>query len=129
MKKFDFKVEKTSDGYSALHEMTDGSMIYTDGDTLTELKTNILDALNLTLDYKKKKAVDESHINLVIDLASFFEYYKVINTTQLASRLKINRSLLTQYITGVKKPSPLQTQRILNGVKSLGRELSAIEFS
>ena len=129
MKKINFKVEKTSDGYTALYQAADGGIIFTDGDTLTSLKANALDALNLTLEHQKKKQADENSISLQIDLPSFFDYYKVINTSQLASRLKINRSLLTQYINGVKKPSQTQTQRILQGVNSLGRELSAIDFS
>ena len=128
IKKYDFIVEKTSDGYAAYCEPLDGGIIATTGETIAEVKINALEALNLTLDDQNKKQVTEDSINLVYDLPQFFDYYKVINTTQLASRLKINRSLLSQYITGQKKPSPSQTLRILNGVKNLGKELSVIDF-
>jgi len=40
----------------------------------------------------------------------------------------MNQSLLAQYITGKKKPSANQTQRILKGVHQIGRELAEIGF-
>jgi hypothetical protein len=41
----------------------------------------------------------------------------------------MNQSLLAQYIKGNKKPSSAQTQRILKGIRQVGRELAEIEFS
>ena len=38
----------------------------------------------------------------------------------------MNQSLLAQYITSKKRPSPTQTQRILKGVQQIGKELSEI---
>jgi hypothetical protein len=40
----------------------------------------------------------------------------------------MNQSLLAQYISGGKKPSATQTQRILNGVQQIGRELAEVRF-
>ena len=40
----------------------------------------------------------------------------------------MNQSLLAQYIKGNKKPSPVQTRRILKGVQQVGRELAAVQF-
>ena len=62
------------------------------------------------------------------DLASFFEFYKVINAKALSERIGMNQSLLAQYINGSKKPSPTQTQRILKGVQQVGKELASIQF-
>jgi len=44
------------------------------------------------------------------------------------ARIGMNQSLLAQYIKGNKKPSPKQTKRIMEGVRTLGRELADIEF-
>ncbi len=40
----------------------------------------------------------------------------------------MNQSLLAQYIKGIKKPSANQTQRILQGVQQIGKELAEIRF-
>jgi hypothetical protein len=40
----------------------------------------------------------------------------------------MNQSLLAQYISGKKKPSSTQTERILKGVQQIGRELAEIRF-
>jgi len=61
-------------------------------------------------------------------MQSFFEFYKVINAKALSERIGMNQSLLAQYITGKKKPSPTQVERILKGVQQIGRELAEIRF-
>jgi hypothetical protein len=52
----------------------------------------------------------------------------VINAKALSERIGMNQSLLEQYIKGIKKPSPTQTNRILKGVQQVGRELAGIQF-
>ncbi len=63
-----------------------------------------------------------------LDLPSFFEFYKIINAKALSQQIGMNQSLLAQFITGKKRPSPTQTRRILNGVQQIGTELSEIRF-
>lgn len=117
-------VEKTKTGYSAYAEKY---QVYTVGNSLDELKSNILEALNLYFE-NKKKAVTEKDLKISLDLPQFFEFYKVINARALSEHIGINQSLLAQYIKGNKKPSPTQTQRILKGVQQIGNELAAIRF-
>jgi len=101
--------------------------ISTQGDTFEELKEMVLDAVNLTFEEDGfTYAIDE--IQFKLDMASFFQFYKVINAKALSARIGMNQSLLAQYIKGIKKPSPKQTRRIMEGVKALGRELADIEF-
>lgn len=71
-------------------------------------------------------AIDE--IKFTLDIQSFFDFYKVINAKALSARIGMNQSLLAQYISGSKKPSSVQTKRILQGVQQIGRELSEIQF-
>jgi len=117
-------IEKTKTGYSAHAEKYP---VYTAGKSLEELKSNILEAVNLLLE-KSGKSVTENDLKIVLDLPQFFAFYKVINAKALSERIGMNQSLLAQYIKGVKKPSPTQTYRILKGVQQVGRELANVQF-
>jgi predicted RNase H-like HicB family nuclease len=122
--KIEIIVEKTKTGYSAYAEKYS---VYTVGKSLEELKTNILEAVNLLLD-EQGKFVTENDLKIVLDLPQFFSFYKVINAKALSERIGMNQSLLAQYIKGIKKPSAAQTQRILKGVQQVGKELAGIQF-
>ena len=122
--KIEVIVEKTKTGYSAY---ANKYPVYTVGHSLEELKTNVLEALNLYFK-KQNKKVREADLKIKLDLPQFFDFYKVINAKALSERIGMNQSLLAQYIKGIKKPSPTQTQRILNGVHEIGKELTSIRF-
>ena len=122
----EMQITKEDLGYSA-YSFVDNRSINTEADSFDELKENILDAINLTFeDLHFVYTIDE--IKLVLDIQSFFDFYKVINAKALSSRIGMNQSLLAQYISGSKKPSTLQRKRILKGVQQIGRELSEIQF-
>jgi predicted RNase H-like HicB family nuclease len=122
--KIEMIVEKTRTGYSAY---ADRFPVYTVGKTLEELKANILEALNLLFE-NDGKSISENDLKILLDLPQFFSFYKVINAKALSERIGMNQSLLAQYIKGIKKPSPTQTNRILKGVQQVGRELAGIQF-
>lgn len=122
--KIDIIIERTRTGYSAYAEKYP---VYTTGKSLEELKSNILEALNLYFD-RQGKNIKEDDLRVSLDLARFFEFYKVINAKALSERIGMNQSLLAQYIKGIKKPSPSQTNRILKGVQQVGKELAGIRF-
>ena len=122
--KIEIIVEKTSTGYSAY---SDKYPVFTVASNLEELKTAILEALNLYFE-SQKKIFTETDLKITMDLPQFFEFYKVINAKALSERIGINQSLLSQYIKGIKKPSSTQTQRILKGVQQVGKELASIQF-
>jgi transcriptional regulator with XRE-family HTH domain len=69
-----------------------------------------------------------SDLRLNLDLKQFFQYYKVLNARFLAQRIGMNPSLLSQYVRGVKRPSPKQTEKIIQGIQGIGRELSDLRF-
>lgn len=122
--KIEIIVEKTKTGYSAYAEKYP---VYTVGKSLEELKSNVLEAVNLLLE-KQGKKVTENDLKIILDLPQFFAFYKVINAKALSERIGMNQSLLAQYIKGVKKPSHNQTNRILKGVQQVGKELAGIQF-
>jgi len=125
MKKIGVTIEKTNTGYSA---GADNYPVYTAGNSFEEIKSNMVEALNLHFEHNGGSLIDKDQIKLTLDLASFFEFYKVINAKALSERIGMNQSLLAQYINGIKKPSAEQTRRILKGIQQVGRELSEIRF-
>ena len=128
MKKPKIKVNilKEDSGYSAT-AIIGKDFIGTQGETFEELKTNILEAVNLAFeDNEIVYTFDE--FDLTLDLPSFFNFFRVINAKVLSERIGMNQSLLAQYISGKKKPSANQAQRILMGVQQIGKELTEIRF-
>lgn len=119
-------VVKEDTGYSA-STTVGNNFIATDGNTFDELKRNILEAVNLAFE-EKGFVYDFDEIKVSYDLESFFDFYKVINAKALSKRIGMNQSLLAQYIKGNKKPSIIQTKRILQGVQQIGKELSEVSF-
>ncbi len=127
MKKIEIIVERTNTGYSAY---TLDYLVGTTGDSLPELTNNMVEAINFYFDEMedKSRVITDKDLKITLDLPQFFEFYKVINATALSERIGMNQSLLAQYINGIKKPSPVQTRRILLGVQKIGRELAEINF-
>jgi hypothetical protein len=122
LKKIEIVIEPTRTGYSAYALKYP---VYTTGKSFLRLRSNIIKAFRL---YFGDDRVTGKHLKLKLDLPQFFAFYKVINAKALSERIGMHQSLLAQYISGNKKPSPDQTRRILGGIREVGRELSDIEF-
>ncbi len=117
---------KEDKGYGATAKI-DNKFIATNGDSFDELKEMVVDAINLAVeDTGLQYSFDE--FELVYDMESFFSFYKVINAKALSKRIGMNQSLLSQYISGIKKPSSKQTHRILREIQQIGKELSEVRF-
>lgn len=128
MKKPKIKITiiKEDTGYSANARVA-GNFIATEAESFEELRSNILEAVNLTFE-EMGFVYSLEEIQFEYDLESFFDFYKVINAKALSERIGMNQSLLAQYIKGIKKPSVSQTRRILQGVQQIGRELTEVQF-
>lgn len=124
--KIKITVVKEDTGYSA-NTLVNGNFIATEAETFEELNTMVLAAVNLAFEEKGFVYTIEE-IQFEYDLESFFDFYKVINAKALSKRIGMNQSLLAQYIKGIKKPSVIQTKRILRGVQQIGRELTEVRF-
>ena len=123
-KKITIVVEKTKTGFSAYPV---DYPIATTGGTIVELQQNILEALNFYFE-EEGYGVSKSNIVYQIDLQQFFQYYRVLNAKHLAEKIGMNPTLLSQYVSGKKKPSQAQSQRILSGIQHIGKELSELNF-
>lgn len=124
-KKVSVKVEKTKTGFSAFAV---DYPVFTTGKTMAELSKNIVEALNLYFEDDGIE-VDEKEVKLEIELKQFFQFYRVINARFLADRIAMNPTLLSQYVQGRKKPSSTQTEKILKGIREIGKELSDLSLS
>lgn len=121
-KKINVTVEKTKTGFSAY---ADDLAVFTTGKNIPELYDNLFEALNLAYEDKGYR-IDIDNIKLNLDLQQFFQYYKVLNANFLAQRIGMNPTLLSQYVRGKKHPSSKQTEKIIHGIQTIGKELSEI---
>ena len=123
-KKITVIVEKTNTGFSAYPL---SYPVGTTGSTIIELQKNILEVMNFYFE-EEGYEVSKSNIQLQIDLQQFFQYYKVLNARHLAEKIGMNPTLLSQYVSGKKKPSQAQSQRIMVGIQNIGKELAELSF-
>jgi predicted RNase H-like HicB family nuclease len=123
-KKIKMIVEKTDTGFSAF---SDKYPIFTTGRTIPELIENAYEAVNLYFE-EKGEILTHDNLKFEIDFKQFFQYYKIINAKQLAYKIGMNPTLLSQYVQGRKKPSDAQTLKILEGIHKIGKELSEINL-
>lgn len=123
-KKIDVTVEKTDTGYSAY---TDDTSVFTTGKDIPELYANLIEALNSAFEDLGYEVTAEN-LKLNLDLQQFFQYYKVLNANFLAKRTGMNPTLLSQYVRGKKQPSSKQTDKIIRGIQSIGKELADISL-
>ena len=59
-------------------------------------------------------------------IADVFKRFPQLNVSEVARTIGINKSLLSRYIYGIKKPSAQRTEQILDAIRQLGREMAAI---
>lgn len=123
-KKIIMTVEKTNTGFSAY---SNDHAIFTTGQSIAELINNAYEATEFYFEEKNIK-VNSNDIKFEIDFKQFFKYYKVINAKFLAQKIGMNPTLISQYVSGRKKPSSKQTEKILKGIHQIGQELSEINL-
>ncbi len=117
-------IEKTKTGFSAY---SGNYPIFTTGKNVPELINNAIEAVTLFFE-ESEKDIKEDSIKFEVDFKQFFQYYKVINSNFLASRIGMNPTLLSQYVKGHKRPSEKQSRKIIMGIRQIGRELSEIDL-
>jgi hypothetical protein len=123
-KQITFIVEKTNTGFSAYAE---NYPIFTNGKSIPELINSAYEPTEFYFEEENIK-VEPNDIKFEMDFKQFFKYYKVINAKFLAEKIGMNATLLSQYVSGAKKPSPKQTEKILSGIHQIGQELAGINL-
>lgn len=74
------------------------------------------------------KNIPELEIVYRFDIGSLFNYYNFINVTGLSREINISPSVMRQYATGVRKPSPERKRAIISGIRSLATKMEAAEI-
>lgn len=60
------------------------------------------------------------------EIARIFHKFPQLNVSEVARNLGINKSLLSKYIYGIKKPSNQRVAQIKEALHVLGRELATV---
>jgi hypothetical protein len=61
-------------------------------------------------------------------ISRVFLSHPELNASAVARRMGIGQSLLAQYINGIKKPSNERSKEIIDTIRQIGSELSAISY-
>jgi hypothetical protein len=126
MAKIEIKVEKTGTGFSAYAEKY---AAFTTGGSVGELYANMVDSLNLLFEAEgRSRKVSARDLTFEMELTSIFEVYSVINMRALSKRIGMNYTLLSQYAKGKKRPSAKQSEKIIESIHEIGRELAELNL-
>ena len=60
------------------------------------------------------------------EIAAIFKRFPQLNVSEVARSIGINKSLLSKYIYGIKKPSEERKMQIKKALRALGEELLAV---
>lgn len=64
--------------------------------------------------------------DMMNEVAAIFRQFPQLNVSEVARSMGINKSLLSKYIYGIKKPSPQRMQQIKETLHYLGEQLIAV---
>lgn len=95
------------------------------GPTVDESVKDLLVSRQEAIEY----GIDVPELDMVFkyDLWAFFDKYPM-NATLVAKQIGINPSLMRQYISGIKKPSPRRVEEIQEGIRQIGKQLSEVSL-
>lgn len=100
-----------------------------DDNLLTDYANNIP-----ALERKMKKLLKDFHevsnveFEHLYDVSVFFENFNFLKQTKIAELAGINPSLLRQYASGIKHPSPEQAKKIEVAIHQLAKDMEAVSI-
>lgn len=128
-------IEKQSDGTYIAYNTEDKrlSLIGT-GDTVSEAKDDFFNSIKEVTESLQEMGetvpgclLEEPEFKF--DLASFFEYYSVLNVSAFARFVGINDALMRQYKKGNTYISESQLSKIEKGIHTLGKEFASLRLT
>ena len=127
-------VEKTSTGYSAF--IPDVPGVASVADTFGEVRDQMGEAVHLLLETARlyRDPIPEVLrgdylLEFKLDIQTFMQWMtKVISQRGLSEIAQINKSLISQYASGIKKPSPKQLKKIETAIHRFAEDLHSISF-
>jgi hypothetical protein len=91
--------------------------------TLQDLEQKLKQAL------KDFEGLDPVEFEYTYDLKAFFEQFNFLNQSKIAELAGINPSLIRQYSSGHKQPSPEQVAKIERAIRELAARLKSVQLS
>ena len=76
---------------------------------------------------EKGKVFEEVEFDFVIDVVSFLSYYATVFTLSGLSKITgIAKGQLSHYVTGQNKPNAKNEEKILNGLRTFGKDIAQL---
>jgi predicted RNase H-like HicB family nuclease len=126
-------VEPTKDGLWAYIPSIPGCTSF--GKDFMDLKTNLKEAIGFHIEGMIEDGEEipvisdfENDLEYQFDLSTFFSEFP-ITVSGIAKRTGINRSLLNQYVKGIKHLTLERAAQIQNAIRSIGNEISSVNFT
>lgn len=123
-------VERNEDAFFAYILEIEGCV--SGGVSYEEVKTNLEHMVNefIAEDEGISNQLKKGYkIKYEVDLESVFNLIPEVNITQLAKLIKMNPGLLRQYVSGSKKASEKQTNKVMQGIKLLTEKLKSLQIT
>jgi predicted RNase H-like HicB family nuclease len=126
--------EKTITGYSAY--LPDVPGVIAVGDTFSELRANMSEAVDLYLQTSKEfddpipnVLSGEFELTYKFDTQTFLDWLsRIMSQKGLSEIANMNESLISQYANGIKKPGQKQLKRIETALHKFADDLYSISF-
>ncbi len=130
MKKVTAIIERGADGSYGIYTPKLKNTIIGEGNTVEEAKADFLIGYQEMVDTYKEdnkplpKELQDIEFTYQYDLAAFYDAHPYLNVSKIAQYVGINDTLMRQYRRG-QYISEAQVLRIQNGIRAIGKELSA----
>jgi len=122
-------IERNEDAFFAYVVEIDGCVA--GGNTYAEVKSNLEQMIADFIeedDGLKLKYARGYKLNFSVNLDFVFDLLPEINVTQLAKLGQISPGLLRQYVSGSKKASEKQAEKVMNAIEKLALKLNSISL-
>ena len=123
-------IERNEDAFFAYINEIEGCVA--GGENYEEVKTNLEQIISefREEDIEIGKQLEKGYnIKYQVDLESVFNLIPEVNITQLAKLIKMNPGLLRQYVSGSKKASEKQTNKVMEGIRRLTDKLRPLQMT
>lgn len=130
MKQLTAIIERNKDAFFAYIKEIDGCVA--GGKTNQQVKLNLEKMIELVQKEDKHLAKTLSKgykIKFEVDLESVFDLIPELNISRLAKTGNINPGLLRQYVSGAKKASEAQTEKVMKAIKEVSLKLNSISLT
>ena len=130
MKVLHATIERSEDAFFAYINDMDGFV--SGGNSYDEVKSNLMGIFKEFVDEDeeiRKKYRNGYKLRFEVNLASFFDLVPEVNISQLAKTGGINPGLLRQYVSGTRKASEKQAERVMKAIEKLAAKLNSLSLT